>query len=45
MELGRLWQRFVGLEVRERSWDIHFPTIEDMFNEANHDMPNRPDEL
>ncbi|KAL1303997.1 hypothetical protein AAFC00_000441 [Neodothiora populina] len=33
LETGRLWQRWLGLEIWERNYGFEFPTVEDLYKE------------
>lgn len=32
-EMARLWQQWLGLEVWERSYGFHWPTLDELYND------------
>ncbi|GAB7347406.1 hypothetical protein MBLNU459_g4332t1 [Dothideomycetes sp. NU459] len=35
MEMARLWQIWLGLEVSERSWELRWPSLDEMYAQRN----------
>lgn len=35
MEIARIWQYWLGLEVGERSWELRWPSLDEMHAQRN----------